>query len=44
MLDVPVELTSVPPGPSNIENYAYGIEELLLKTQLGEKFLHSEVK
>ena len=25
------------------ENYAHGIEKLLLKTQVSEKFLHSEV-
>jgi len=29
--------------PSSIENYAQGIEKLLLKTQVSEKFLHSEV-
>ena len=32
-----------PPGPFSIENDAYGIEKLLLKTQVSEKFLHSEV-
>ena len=33
----------VSPRPWSIENYAYGIEKLLLKTQVSEKFLHSEV-
>ena len=33
----------VPLGPSSIENDAHGIEKLLLKTQVSEKFLHSEV-
>ena len=32
------------PGPSSIENYAHGIEKLLLKTQVSlTSFLHSEV-
>ena len=35
------ELT--PPGPSSIENDAHDIEKLLLKTQISEKLLHSEV-
>ena len=35
----------VPPGPSSIENYAYCIEKLLLKTQVSlTSFLQSEVK
>ena len=29
--------------PSSIENDAHGIEKLLLKTQVSEKFLHSEL-
>ena len=34
----------VPPGPSNMENDAHGIEKLLLKTQVSlTSFLHSEV-
>ena len=33
----------VPPRPSSIENDAHGIEKLLLKTQVSEHFLHSEV-
>ena len=33
----------VPPGLSSIENDAHGNEKLLLKTQVTEKFLHSEV-
>jgi hypothetical protein len=32
------------PGPSDIDNNAHDIEKLLLKTQVSEKFLHSEVK
>ena len=28
----------VPPGPSSIENVAHGIEKLLLKAQVNEKF------
>ena len=39
-LKVPV---AVPPGPSSVENDAHGIEKLLLKSQVSEKFLHSEV-
>ena len=31
-------------GTVNIENDTHGIEKLLLKTQVSEKFLHSEVK
>ena len=35
----------VPPGQSSIENDAYGIEKLLLKTQVSlTSFLQSEVK
>ena len=33
----------VPLGPSSIESDADGIEKLLLKTQVSEKFLRSEV-
>ena len=33
----------VPLGPPSTENDAHGIEKLLLKTQVSEKFLHSEV-
>ena len=33
----------IQPRPSSIENDAHGIEKLLLKTQVSEKFLHSEV-
>ena len=29
--------------PLSIENYAHGIEKLLLKTQVSEQVLHSEV-
>ena len=32
------------PGPSSIENDAYDIENILLKTQVSEKFLRSKVK
>ena len=31
------------PGPSSIENDTHGIEKLLLKSQVSEKFLHIEV-
>ena len=31
----------LPPGPSTIENDAHGIEKLLVKTQVSEKFLHN---
>ena len=34
---------TVIPGPSSTENDAHGIEKFLLKTQVSEKFLHSEV-
>ena len=37
------EKTRVPPGPPSIENDAHGIGKLLLKIQVGEKFLHSEM-
>jgi hypothetical protein len=36
-------LQPVPLRPSSMENDAHGIEKLLLKTQVIEKFLHSEV-
>ena len=39
-LTVPVEFHT---GLSSIENDADGIEKLLLKTQVSETFLHSEV-
>ena len=35
--------TAVPQGLSTIENDAHDIEKLLLKAQISEKFLHSEV-
>ena len=34
----------IPPGPSSIENDVHVIEKLLLKIEVSEKFLHSEVK
>ena len=42
-LTVPVELAQVPLGLSSIENDAHSIKKLLLKIQVSEKFLHSEV-
>ena len=39
----PRYIKGVPPGPTFIENDAHDIEKLLLKTQVSEKFLHSEV-
>ena len=36
------ELYRQSPGPSSIEIDAHGIEKLLLKTHVNEKFLHSE--
>jgi hypothetical protein len=38
-----LEFLADPPGPSSIENDADDIEKFLLKTQVGENFLHSEV-
>ena len=41
--NIKVDFFAVPPGLSSIENDAHGIEKLLLKTLVSEKFLHSEV-
>ena len=37
------EAKRVPPGSSSIDNDAHGVEKLLLKTQVSETFLRSEV-